>query len=1008
MCDGDAKAQSRAAAVVQRMPPQGDDMIALLRALLKKPETAFAAISALQQQGPAARAASAELAAFLAPNKVYGFETAQALGAIGNDETAVARLEQFIRAGGQPKRYAAMALGGGGPGAAELLRPLLTDSDSFVRNSARSSLTRIESMSRLEAKRQALKAAADVRTRFYAAADVLRLDPRDETAALVVVRELRGEDQRLRDHAVADLMSARPPSFEVLRFLLDAVEDAELDAEVKTRCQRIIAHLARATAAELGISIPDVIATPRNSPPEANYVRLPMPERTRPQVPEESIQCGIRFLTPKAERKDSRPVLVLERAQDLGTVKPGGFRGLLARELIRQAVLLTAREELGLLTRDLTLRETFEETFAFTLKVELGLVMIFRPGANVRVSLVRRSGPNEPLWQKQLSLATVRPFDYVGLAEGMERCAREEWPAVFRQAGVTGPAPQAQVPAVSSPKRVELPAGVEEKLNTMSFLVQFAALRELDQLRRTQGQSPELLGGLVRAYANLGLLTDFHHTIMDRAYRARALLYAQRLLAVAPDFPVGRWHRAFACALAGLPAAALADLAEADRLEKARKENASALTRPSWTNLIDSYCRFDTAALEKVGDSQLARLLGFRTIEHPSTKALTIKTGRALLKDNPECYHVIDALCTVGGVSLLHKVTQLGPAVLLQTLPHRLRQMPNLPGEVTAELAAGKIERLDEVQLLRVLEEAGSLEHDTAEPAWSSLAWLLRETRFVQLMRRVEFMKGPWAVPVRDYVQQALPLLADHPLQPLFELMGLEKNTARNVASAKECSLGAWCSAPRLLAGALPFIPGRCSMGACRLYSAWDRSGSTSIPAMGANCLTSMLNGMTARRNSGSIPSGWSGATDSAEKRSTESVNWSRSIEKSYWRVGMSSSTVEAREALAIHVEVSDDTLSVELSDGRTIAAPLAWYPRLAHASTEERETWRLLGGGRGIHWPEIDEDISVANLLAGQPSAESQSSFKKWLASRAKPSRGRKRTGAERRTAPDRPRETS
>ncbi|MEI7685866.1 MAG: DUF2442 domain-containing protein [Planctomycetota bacterium] len=98
----------------------------------------------------------------------------------------------------------------------------------------------------------------------------------------------------------------------------------------------------------------------------------------------------------------------------------------------------------------------------------------------------------------------------------------------------------------------------------------------------------------------------------------------------------------------------------------------------------------------------------------------------------------------------------------------------------------------------------------------------------------------------------------------------------------------------------------------------------------------------------------------------------------------MSSSTVETREALAVHVEVSEDTLTVELGDGRTIAAPLAWYPRLAHANAAERAVWRLLGGGRGIHWPNVDEDIRVANLLAGQSSGESQSSFQKWLDARS------------------------
>jgi hypothetical protein len=109
----------------------------------------------------------------------------------------------------------------------------------------------------------------------------------------------------------------------------------------------------------------------------------------------------------------------------------------------------------------------------------------------------------------------------------------------------------------------------------------------------------------------------------------------------------------------------------------------------------------------------------------------------------------------------------------------------------------------------------------------------------------------------------------------------------------------------------------------------------------------------------------------------------------------MNSSAVESPDALAIRVEVSEDTLTVELSDDRTIAAPLAWYPRLAHATVKERNTWRLIGGGRGIHWPEIDEDISVANLLSGQPSSESQSSFKSWLAGRVKPGRGRKQPGA-------------
>jgi hypothetical protein len=85
----------------------------------------------------------------------------------------------------------------------------------------------------------------------------------------------------------------------------------------------------------------------------------------------------------------------------------------------------------------------------------------------------------------------------------------------------------------------------------------------------------------------------------------------------------------------------------------------------------------------------------------------------------------------------------------------------------------------------------------------------------------------------------------------------------------------------------------------------------------------------------------------------------------------MSSSTVEGRSVTVTQVLVTDDALTLELSDGRTISAPLAWYSRLLHGTAEERRNWRLIGQGRGIHWPDLDEDISVENLLAGNPSGE-------------------------------------
>jgi hypothetical protein len=97
----------------------------------------------------------------------------------------------------------------------------------------------------------------------------------------------------------------------------------------------------------------------------------------------------------------------------------------------------------------------------------------------------------------------------------------------------------------------------------------------------------------------------------------------------------------------------------------------------------------------------------------------------------------------------------------------------------------------------------------------------------------------------------------------------------------------------------------------------------------------------------------------------------------------MRTSTVEMEIPGAQEVRVTDDTLSVDLADGRSISVPLAWYPRLMHATPRERSNWRLVGKGQGIHWQDLDEDISVEGLLAGRPSGESQTSFKKWLEKR-------------------------
>lgn len=104
----------------------------------------------------------------------------------------------------------------------------------------------------------------------------------------------------------------------------------------------------------------------------------------------------------------------------------------------------------------------------------------------------------------------------------------------------------------------------------------------------------------------------------------------------------------------------------------------------------------------------------------------------------------------------------------------------------------------------------------------------------------------------------------------------------------------------------------------------------------------------------------------------------------------MTTSSLPTETAMVKFVRVTARALNVELQDGRTVSVPLQWYPRLAHGSPSERQQWELIGPGVGIHWPALDEDISIDGLLQGLPSGESEESFKRWLNSRGRPANRR------------------
>lgn len=104
----------------------------------------------------------------------------------------------------------------------------------------------------------------------------------------------------------------------------------------------------------------------------------------------------------------------------------------------------------------------------------------------------------------------------------------------------------------------------------------------------------------------------------------------------------------------------------------------------------------------------------------------------------------------------------------------------------------------------------------------------------------------------------------------------------------------------------------------------------------------------------------------------------------------MSTSSQMSDAAMAKHVRVTGRALIVALRDGRTLSVPVEWYPRLAHGTPRERQRCEIIGPGVGIHWPALDEDVSIQGLLLGRPSGESEESFSRWLSARPRQSNRR------------------
>jgi hypothetical protein len=438
---------------------------------------------------------------------------------------------------------------------------------------------------------------------------------------------------------------------------------------------------------------------------------------------------------------------------------------------MRQALLLAARAEMNYRTGDNILGDPSSRS-------KPSLELSCAAGDPNRIQLSQGvPGKGQQIWTHEFKFDPAWP-PHRAWVERMELMSRTTFVEALEKARFPRRAtPTAKAPA--SQLDPELVLLIDEDL---SFLGQFLALRQLHGAVATDGETAARVAGLVRAYSHMGLLTEYQWHPMSYAFKARALLYAQRWAVREPKSKSARQHRAYAFALVGMHGEALVDLEAASKLaEDGQSES------PAWIPLIQHYCRYDFENLNQLRSDErlkpLASLLYFLAHEQEGSKNRMVTIGLELMKDTPGCYRMLDTLCHHTGPGAGQITTQVGPMHLATALLPRMVEIEGLPEHIRGILNEAKFagalltKESDQENVLAEIEHRADLigalrgiprdgtpapAPDGVEPSWAVLAKIIEETTFLQVYRRVFFLRRQIGIPADDYLDAYRPIVAKH------------------------------------------------------------------------------------------------------------------------------------------------------------------------------------------------------------------------------------------------------
>lgn len=454
-------------------------------------------------------------------------------------------------------------------------------------------------------------------------------------------------------------------------------------------------------------------------------------------------------------------VVYLDGGQD-STLQFGkqAYQGLLARELFRQAFLLAAREELSAVTHDRHLGQLPPQ--GASQRLDLVLVAA-QPN---RIEILVGEPPRQALFAQE-RLAVGDEPDLVALAQQAEALSRGNFVRQLQAAGVKG-----------EPRRwndlAELPAEITELLDQMSFITQWQAACLLHSHIAREGQSPAAYGALVRAYANLGVLTELHWQATNKVFKARALLYAERLVNSGRTPSLALEARAYARLLTGFPLAATADLEAAAKLP-AERIAGSAKLEP----LLRAFLALDQARLTPLKQPAALRettlLLGYLAREFTLNSAEHLAAAEATSEALPHCYRVNSYLAHEPDLRVGHSATSECFELTASTLYPRLAQIAELPAPLQRAVDEGTKAEEDEFSARGKLIAALKIAHqpigEQYELTWPVLGNLIGDHSFGEVMRRTRFLRYKLASSPDAWITAAEPLFAGHPYAMLMELL---------------------------------------------------------------------------------------------------------------------------------------------------------------------------------------------------------------------------------------------